>query len=291
MTRVTAVPRSDSAVRLRDGRSLACAEWGDPAGRPVVLFLGTPGSRLCCPDADATEALGVRLITLDRPGYGRSDPDPNFSLLSFADDYAALHHQLGLPPCPIVGWSGGGPYALACAVSTPALVTSVGLAASTGPLDEIPGAWEKLTAEERSLKDLLRRDRAAAREGITKSCQWYVDDPASVFVGFDPDGPDEALLAQPNVRETMIQWTREGARQGSIGFVADRIAKFEPWGFSVADVTEDVGVWVGEADAPSFHAAADYYAATIPRATLVMYRGAGHLLAIPHWAEMLAWLH
>jgi pimeloyl-ACP methyl ester carboxylesterase len=288
MTRVTAVPRSDSVVRLRDGRSLACAEWGDPAGRPVVLFLGTPGSRLCCPDADATEALGVRLITLDRPGYGRSDPDPNFSLLSFADDYAALHHQLGLPPCPIVGWSGGGPYALACAVSTPALVTSVGLAASTGPLDALP---DGLSEEHRSLAALLRRDRAAGAEGIAKAFAWYAEDPASVFEGFDPDGPDEALLSQPNVREAMVEWTREGTRQGLIGIVADLVAKFEPWGFSVADVTEDVGVWVGEADAPSFHAAADYYAATIPRATLVTYRGAGHLLAIPHWADMLAWLH
>ncbi len=75
MTRVTAVPRFDSVVALRDGRSLAYAEWGDPLGRPVVLFHGQPGSRLLCPDADATESAGVRLITVDRPGYGRSDPE------------------------------------------------------------------------------------------------------------------------------------------------------------------------------------------------------------------------
>jgi pimeloyl-ACP methyl ester carboxylesterase len=275
-------------VTLRDGRALAYAEWGDPAGRPVVLFLGTPGgSRLLCPDADATEALGVRLITIDRPGYGRSDPDPDFSLLSWADDYAALHHLLGLPPCPVVGWSGGGPYALACAVRTPAVVTSVGLAASKGPLDELPDGF---SAKERSLSDLLRRDRAAAIEGITKRCQWYADDPASTFAdGWD--GPDEALLAQPNVRQTMIEWMREGARQGSIGYVADLIAKFEPWGFSVADVSQDVCVWVGQADDPLVHQAADYFVASIPRATLVTFEDSGHLLTIPHWAEMLTWLH
>ncbi len=288
MARVTVVPQSDSVVTLRDGRALAYAEWGDPAGRPVVLFLGTPGgSRLLCPDADATEALGVRLITIDRPGYGRSDPDPDFSLLSWADDYAALHHLLGLPPCPVVGWSGGGPYALACAVRTPAVVTSVGLAASKGPLDELPDGF---SAKERSLSDLLRRDRAAAIEGITKRCQWYADDPASTFAdGWD--GPDEALLAQPNVRQTMIEWMREGARQGSIGYVADLIAKFEPWGFSVADVSQDVCVWVGQADDPLVHQAADYFVASIPRATLVTFEDSGHLLTIPHWAEMLTWLH
>ena len=288
MARVTADPRSDSMVKLRDGRALAYAEWGHPAGRPVVLFLGTPGgSRLLCPDADATEALGVRLITIDRPGYGRSDPDPGFSFLSWADDYAALHQLLGLPPCPIVGWSGGGAYALACAVRTPALVTSVGLVASRGPLDKIPDAYSEA---DRSLSDLLRRDRAAGIDAITLDVQWYADNPASVFTeGWD--GPDEALLAQPNVRQTMIELMREGARQGSIGYVADLIAKFEPWAFSVADVTQDVRVWAGEADDPSVHAAADYFVATIPRATLVTYQDSGHLLAIPHWAEMLTWLH
>jgi pimeloyl-ACP methyl ester carboxylesterase len=286
MPRVTAVPRSDRVVTLNDGRSLAYAEWGDLGGRPVVLFLGTPSSRLLCPDIVATEALGVRLITVDRPGYGRSDPRPNLSLLSWADDYAALHRLLRLAPCPVVGWSGGGPYALACAVRRPALVTSVGLAASKGPLDELPAGWAK---RDRSLSDLLRRDRAAAIEGITRRCRWYADDPGSAFVdGWD--GPDEALLARPNVRETMIEWVREGARQGSIGMVADLIAKFEPWGFSPADVTQDVGVWTGEADDSSIHAAAAYFVATIPRATPVTYPDAGHLLAILHWAEMLAWL-
>lgn len=287
MARVTADPRSDGTVKLRDGRTLACAEWGDRRGRPVVLFLGTPGSRLLCPDADATEALGVRLITTDRPGYGRSDPDPDFSLLSWAADYAELHGLLGLPPCPVVAWSGGGPYALACAVRTPALVTSVGLVASRAPIDEVPDGWSEAYL---SLSDLLRRDRAAGIERTAQDCQWYANDPASVFTeGWG--GPDEALLAQPNVRETMIAWTREGARQGSIGFVADVIAKLERWGFSLADITQDVGVWVGEADDPSYRPSTAYLVATIPRATLVTYPDAGHLLAIPHWAEILVWLH
>ena len=288
MARVTAVPRSDSTVKLRAGRALAYAEWGDPAGRPVVLFLGTPGgSRLLCPDADATEALGVRLITIDRPGYGRSDPDPDFSLLTWADAYAEFQTLLDLPPHSVIGWSGGGPYALACAVRTPALVTSVGLVASRGPLDDLPDAYGE---NDRSLAELLRRDRGAGIAGITNSRQWYADDPASTFAdGWD--GPDDALLAQPNVRQTMIEWMREGARQGSIGYVADVIAKFEPWGFSPADVTQDVGVWVGQADDPLVHRAAEYFVAHIQRATLVTYPDTGHLLVIPHWAEMLAWLH
>jgi pimeloyl-ACP methyl ester carboxylesterase len=288
MTRVTAVPRSDSVVTLHDGRSLAYAEWGDPRGRPVFLFHGQPGSRLLCPDADATESAGVRLITVDRPGYGRSDPQPERALLSWADDYAELHSRLGLPPCPVVGWSGGGPYALACGIRTPTLVTSIGLAASTGPLDVVPGVWEGLSAEEQTLTELLRRDRPAARKQITEDCQWYADDPGSVFDGWD--GPDGTLLAQPDVHEAMVEMMVEGARQGSVGYVADRVIKREPFGFAVADVTQDVSVWVGEADDPEFHAVAAYYAATIPRATYVIWPGEGHLVPLPRWAEMLAWL-
>lgn len=288
MTRVTAVPSSDRLVTLRDGRSLAYAEWGDLGGRPVVLLLGTPGSRLLCPDADATEALGVRLITIDRPGYGRSDPQPNLSLLSWVDDYAELHDLLGLRPCPIVGWSGGGKYALACAVSTPALVSSVGLAASSGPLDEVPDGWGE---EDRSLSDLLRRERAAGVEAITKRCQGYADEPASMFAGWnDPDDPDVRLLARPDVHEAMIQWAREGARQGSIGYVADLITRLEPWGFSAAEVTQDVGVWLGERNMEA-RPHADYFVAAIPGSTLVVYPGDGHLVPLPRWAEMLAWLH
>ncbi|HUG30238.1 MAG TPA: alpha/beta hydrolase [Candidatus Limnocylindria bacterium] len=272
---------------LRDGRAVAYAEWGDLGGRPVVLFHGSPGSRLLCPDGDATAALGVRLITVDRPGYGRSDPDPDHSLQTWADDYAEFQALLGLPPCPVVGWSGGGPYALACAVRTPALVTSIGLAASRGPLDDLPDGW---SAKDRSLAELLRRDPAAALEAITNSCQWYADDPASMFAdGWG--GPDDALLSQSNVRQTMIESEVEGARQGLIGLVADQIAKFEPWGFSIGDVSQGVRVWVGGADDPRVHNAAEYFIATIPRATLVTYEDSGHLLTIPHWAEMLTWLH
>ena len=195
--------------------------------------------------------------------------------------------MLDLPPCPIVGWSGGGPHALACAVRTPALVTSIGLAASRGPLDDLPDGFPE---RDQSLAELLRRDRVAALPLITRSCQWYADDPASFFAdGWD--GPDDALLSQSDVRRTMIEWGVEGAHQGSIGLVADTTAKLEPWGFSVADVAQDARVWVGLADDPRVHNAADYFVAMIPRSTLVRYEDSGHLLTIPHWAEMLSWLH
>jgi len=64
----------DRAVRLADDRVVQIAEWGTPDRPPVVFMHGTPGSRLFCPDLAATERAGVRLISFDRAGYGRSDP-------------------------------------------------------------------------------------------------------------------------------------------------------------------------------------------------------------------------
>jgi pimeloyl-ACP methyl ester carboxylesterase len=73
-------PIRDERVRLRDGRALAYAEWGDEHGRPVFFFHGSPLSRLRCPDGEATEAAGVRLVAVDRPGFGGSDLQPGCRL-------------------------------------------------------------------------------------------------------------------------------------------------------------------------------------------------------------------
>ncbi len=287
MASVSATPRRDGRVTLRDGRSLAFGEWGDLLGRPVVLFHGAPGSRLLCPDEDATVSAGVRLITIDRPGCGRSDPDPDLSVLTFSDDYAELHGLLGLPPCPIVGWSGGGPYALACAVRNPGLVSSVGLAASMAPAEQFGEGWE----DDRRIADLLRLDRAAGVAAIAARYAGLDDDPALAFADWDdPKDPDVRLLAIPEVREPILQMVREGVRQGLVGVVADDAATYGPWGFSAADVTQEVGVWLGSENRVC-RSDAEYLAATIPRATYVVYPGDGHLVPLSRWAEMLAWLH
>ncbi|MGZ4418631.1 MAG: alpha/beta fold hydrolase [Gaiellaceae bacterium] len=96
LTAVTASPRVDRTFGLADRRRLAYCEWGDPGGQPTVLLHGWQGSRLFCPDEAATVDAGVRLITIDRPGFGRSDPRRDRSLLNWVDDYAELLRHLGI---------------------------------------------------------------------------------------------------------------------------------------------------------------------------------------------------
>jgi pimeloyl-ACP methyl ester carboxylesterase len=105
--KASARPRADATITLADGRILAHCEWGEPTGSPVLLAHGPPGSRLLCPDEDATVGAGVRLLTVDRPGYGCSDARPDPSLLGWADDVQALADQLGLDRFAVVGFSAG----------------------------------------------------------------------------------------------------------------------------------------------------------------------------------------
>ncbi|HWH24552.1 MAG TPA: alpha/beta hydrolase, partial [Candidatus Limnocylindria bacterium] len=98
----------DRQLRLADGRLLGYAEFGDPAGTPVLFFHGLGTSRLICPpDEGVARGLAVRLIAVDRPGIGLSEPLPGRRLLDWPADVVQLAEQLGLRRFAIVGWSGG----------------------------------------------------------------------------------------------------------------------------------------------------------------------------------------
>jgi pimeloyl-ACP methyl ester carboxylesterase len=290
MSSVTANPAADGTVRMRDGRSLAYAEWGDQDGRPLLFLHGRPGSRLLCPDEDATKDAGVRLITVDRPGYGRSDPRPGRTLLDWAQDVNELADLLDLPEFPVIGWSTGGPHALACAVRVPERFTKIGLAASPGPYDHVPGAWDELPEEVRSLIERVRAHEPRATEGVEQRAKWYVDNPDAILDPIDPDvhDPDNDLLARPEIREPMRVCMREGARQGSAGFVEDWLAELPRWGFSLGDIEHRTYVWWGESDVLVSRGHSEYLARTIPRAELVTYPGEGHLICLTRWREMLS---
>jgi pimeloyl-ACP methyl ester carboxylesterase len=129
---------TDHTLPLPDGRGLGWAEWGRPDGPPVLLLHCSPGSRLLDPDPDATRAAGVTLLTMDRPGYGRTDPvvDPRRALV--AGDVEALVDALGLGYVTVMGWSGGGYFAVEAAARLGGRVRSLSLLATPAPDEEIP---------------------------------------------------------------------------------------------------------------------------------------------------------
>src|SRR5437762_8934780 len=107
-------------VRTPDGRNLHLYEAGDPAGQPVLVHHGTPGSGLLADTwARDAQTQGVRLISYDRPGYGGSDRAAGRSVADATGDVSALLDALGIDRFRSWGVSGGGPHALACAALLP----------------------------------------------------------------------------------------------------------------------------------------------------------------------------
>ena len=137
------IPAPGGILELADGRRLAYDDVGDPDGQPVVYLHGCPNSRLSRhPDDSIAARAGVRLIAVDRPGYGSSDPPSDWSLGSVARDVAALVEHLDIEHCAVLGWSSGGPVALALAPHRPTTFERSRLAAATvpnpgQPLDEV----------------------------------------------------------------------------------------------------------------------------------------------------------
>jgi pimeloyl-ACP methyl ester carboxylesterase len=116
------------SITLSDGRSLAYEIYGNRDGTPLVFHHGVPGSRVLGTLLSETACeQNVRVIAPTRPGYGASDPDPDRTIDTWADDCVTLADHLSLESFAVVGFSGGGPFVLRVAESVPNRVTIVGL--------------------------------------------------------------------------------------------------------------------------------------------------------------------
>jgi pimeloyl-ACP methyl ester carboxylesterase len=272
------------AIALADGRMLAYEDAGDSGGRPVVLFHGAPGSRLFSPDPAATEAAGVRLITFDRPGYGCSDALTDRRVSDSARDVTALLDHLGIARASIVGWSGGGPFAVATAVAAVDRVDRLALVSAPGPLDEVPGGWEALGDYRRPTAEMARREPHRSVRAIARHMTPFLADPPS-FLGRG-HGPDGDVMRGP-AYPMLVEQVTEALVQGAEGIAADLVAMWLDWGFRLPAVETPTTVFTGAHDRHN-QEDARCYASRIPGAGLVVWDDAGHLGIVANWGQVLA---
>jgi pimeloyl-ACP methyl ester carboxylesterase len=286
-------PLRDDAIRLRDGRRLAYAEWGDPQGTTVFYFHGTPFSRLWCPDETVTASSGVRLLTIDRPGIGGSDVLPRRTFSDWPSDVIELAGVLEIDNFGVVGWSAGGPYAAACAAGIPARLTGVAIGASRHlsqfNFAENPAAYEELEPEDRQLFELARQDPdAAAGAAAEANGEWVRalwERPETFFDRFkvpESDRYDE----DPEGRRSFLEAVRESVRQGPEAFAWELIDGFLPWGFRLADIAIEVHVFHGEQDTRVERRHIDLLVGALPNARLTVWPDSGHG-PTRHWGEVL----
>jgi pimeloyl-ACP methyl ester carboxylesterase len=276
-------PRTDHTIDALDGRRIAVAEFGSPDGPIVVLLHRSPGSRLLDPDPAATEAAGVRLVCVDRPGYGATDAVAAPSRAAAADDLEAVVGALGLDEVALVGWSGGGQFAVEAAGRPGVRARSLTLLATPAPYNEVP--WP-IPPELVALCDAVPDDPAGGLEAIRAAVGWFADAPQAAALG-DPSPADAAARELPGVADALVTMTVEAARQGAEGMAFDIVAGSlrDPFPFAAIDVP--VHLFGGDADLNVGLEHLDWWAARLSGAERHVLADTGHLLAVSHWAEIL----
>jgi pimeloyl-ACP methyl ester carboxylesterase len=280
--------RSDKRVRLRDGRWLGFTESGDPAGRPVLFFHGFGTTRVVCPPGEPARRMGVRLIAIDRPGIGLSTPQPGRRLLDWPGDVREAADLIGFDRFSVVGWSGGGPYALAVGRRLAERVESIALVSAAAPLADT------------TRTDYLRRfDRNAVLAAgkapwVIRLALWHWGRAqrrdAERF--FDKEVSemcvaDQEVLSEPALRSRMIANSVELYRQGGRGMYDEALILARPWGFDLSELRVRVELWQGGRDKTVPIAMSAHLADSIPGAQLRLLPDEGHHLLYRHWPDIL----
>jgi pimeloyl-ACP methyl ester carboxylesterase len=263
-----------------------------PADAPVVLFCHiAPGSGAFDPDPEVTAARGVRLITVDRPGYGGSDPtgDEFASVgLVTADAVAVLEDVLAPgATAGVIGWSAGGRVALSVAARRPDLVSRVAVIGTPAPDDEVSWIPEEYKAGIEALQGASAADaHAALTAAMGPMVESMTGDDRFAVLGVGE--ADAAVLARPGVADRLRVMIDETFEQGVAGMVED-VAGYtlQPWGFEPADVAADVLLGYG-ADDTLGEPHGRWWQQALPKAHLEIVPDVGHLVVVPFWDRALA---
>jgi pimeloyl-ACP methyl ester carboxylesterase len=278
--------RYDRQTQLSDGRKLGYAEYGDPNGKPIVYFHGGLSSRL---DGawlhDIARATKTRLLALDRPGIGLSDGQMDRNLIDWAADVRQFAAKLSIDQFPVLGWSCGAFYALACAHELKDIVTKAGTVGAIPPPDP-------LTVSELGMIE----DR------MLFTCPDYLRPLLAVGIGLMKVMPPRAVknsllekLKSASDIEIVSQLSDEQVsglfyeclRNGGAGAVADYTACLLPWRFRIEDITMPTLMWHGTEDNLAPMSGAERLAAMMPVAgTFLDVPDHGHFL-LSKKAEMI----
>jgi pimeloyl-ACP methyl ester carboxylesterase len=284
---------SDRWITLRDGRRLGFAEYGDPQGRPLLYFHGFPASRLEAALTDAAAArLGLRVITIDRPGIGLSDFLAGRTIADWPQDVVELADALRLQRFAVLGVSGGGPYALACAAEIPSRLSAVGIVGGLGPVAAAESTVG-MAALNRFFLCLFRHASWLGRPLFALVAKGIRRWPERFFAFFTATVPvaDRKALDRPDIRRLFHASMREGFRQGARGAARELLLYSRPWNFAPAQIPAEVHLWHGELDVTVPAAMGRRLAATLPHCRARFLPEEGHFsLPLIHMEKILSTL-
>jgi pimeloyl-ACP methyl ester carboxylesterase len=292
--RGAAVNHSVTTVPTEDGRTLEVLVHGPEDGFPLVFHHGTPQAAVPFGILERPAAeRGLRTIAYSRPGYGASSPRPDAASATVADDAAdtaTVLDALGLGEFVTLGWSGGGPRALACAAVLPgrcrAATCGVGIAppdaeglnltAGMGP--ENVAEFAAIAAGKEALEAFLDEHGAPFFTATA-------DDITAALGGLLPEVDKRALTGE--LAEYLAASSRHAGRQGIVGWRDDDLTFSRPWGFDLATITVPVAIWQGTEDRMVPFAHAQWLAAHVAGVRAHLVEGEGHVSLIMQMTRIL----
>ena len=272
-------------LRLDDGRTVHWYDTGAPDGveDPLVVYWhhGTPNiGSPPAPLFDLAHRLGVRWVSHDRPSYGGSTPQPGRTIADVVPDVVAVTAALGVDRFAVMGHSGGGPPALACAALLPGRVPAVAVGASLAPYDASTADglnWFAGMADEGPLRAALagRAAKEAYEATGSEGMPGFVD---ADWAALDGEWSWFGQVVPP------------ATVNGPGPLIDDDLSYVAPWGFDVGEVRAPVLVLHGSADGvvPASHG--EWLARHLPDAELWLRPGAGHISVLRDAGDALDWL-
>jgi pimeloyl-ACP methyl ester carboxylesterase len=279
-------------VESAAGRVTGYYEYGDPTGMPVVALHGTPacGAGFAWADERA-RTRGIRLLAPDRPGVGDSDawsPGRGVTVSDYPARLGAFADALGISTFSVLGYSGGGPYALATAHALPGRVRTAAVVSGAGQV----GVWasvDDFEAADRRLTQLANRAPALTRVVLWVGARAARFAPRTSlrFAQIEMSAADRTVMAEfPSARAALAVFT-QSVRRSAAGVVDDYAALGRPWGFPVEEISIPIHCWHATTDpiVPLRHS--DELVRRIPGARLSRWVGEGHLAIVGHVGEVL----
>ncbi len=273
-----AAPERLGTSLILDGRALGWAEWGPADGLPVLFFSGAGMSRWLGFGAEAVARHGVRLIGVERPGLGASDPAPGRTLGDWVEDVRRFAEARGLSGFAVAGNSQGAPFALACAAA--GIARAAAVVAGTDELANPAFAGALHPDVQRMVKD------AAADPGGFESFFARVGSAEmlwSLILSMSSE-VDRRVYADPAFEGAYRRALAEGFSQGTGGYARDLLLATLRWPFDPAAITIPVDLWYGGHDTSTVHSP-DHGASLARRIP-----GARHRL-LPDAGGSMLWTH
>ncbi len=274
-------------IRTGEGRLLEALVSGPPDGTVLVFHTGTPCGLVPLPAGLDPAPLGIRTVLYARPGYGRSTPQPGRTVADAARDTAAILDALGAEKFLNLGWSGGGPYALACDALLADRCLATAVIAGIAPYAEA-----EVSSQVRAWYEADEDNQLALAgdiEGFRQAVDAFVAQLANVKAENVAEGTasdaDRQFFSE-GYGDWVASFVRAAGVSGSHGAVDDCLATIRDWGFPLATIRQ-VTIWQGteDQDVPPSHA--EWLRDHLPQAELRTLEGEGHNSVVRHLPEVI----